>query len=184
MNNKLSNSTNNIKQREVANDVFYTPKELAIQLINQIDYSKNDYLYDPFLGQGAFYDNFNHDLKEWAEIDQGRDFFSYEPTNKIDWIISNPPFSILTDVLIHSTNICSKGFAYIMPTYSLSYSRINLMSLYGFELTKIVFFQNPKSWEIGFQMCYVVFEKNVRNKTHTIKTLNLQKYYQEKLPIQ
>ena len=71
-----------------------------------------------------------------------------------------------------------------MPTYSLSYSRINLMSLYGFELTKIVFFQNPKSWEIGFQMCYVVFEKNVRNKTHTIKTLNLQKYYQEKLPIQ
>lgn len=148
-----------IQSRDIPNDVFLTPQELAKKLIEKTDIEPYYSLYDPFKGEGAFFDNYPpQNQKEWAEIEKGRDFF--ESNEKFDFIISNPPFSKLTDVLIHSTNICKIGFGYIMPSYSLSFSRIMKMKNYGFQIRKMVYFENPKEWKLGFQMVYVVFMKD------------------------
>jgi hypothetical protein len=81
-------------------DDFYlfhqTPKELAKQLINHIDFSNNDLVLEPFKGEGAFYDNLPDNInKDWCEITQGRDYKDY--TGDIDWCITNPPFRLDTD---------------------------------------------------------------------------------------
>ena len=52
----------------------------------------NGFCLDPCKGLGAFYDALP-EPKDWCEIQQGRDFLKYEPTQKISWVITNPPWS-------------------------------------------------------------------------------------------
>jgi len=52
---------------------------------------------EPAKGTGSFYDQIRG-KKDWCEITQGRDFFDYE--KKVDWIITNPPYSIYDRFLI------------------------------------------------------------------------------------
>lgn len=141
-----------------ANDVFYTPKKLALQLISLIDIEENETILDPFRGEGAFYNNFPKcKSKGWAEITEGKDFFILN--NKYDWLISNPPFSKLSNVLLKSCALSNKGFAYIIPSHSLSHRRILKCAEFGFHLNKIIYFKNPKNWGLGFQMVFALFTK-------------------------
>jgi len=178
MNNKsIQLSFENIKTRIKPNDIFYTPNELVIKLLKETPYSYDDSLLDPFYGEGAFFNCFQtlsnqNPNNNWLEIEKGKDFFKYNI--KHDWIISNPPFSKITEVLKHSLKIADKGIGYIMPSYSLSYSRIKLMNNFGFNIQKTVYFNNPKEWGIGFQMIYVIFvKKEILNNDVQIKTLDL-----------
>lgn len=160
--NNLSNSLNKIQSNE-PNDVFFTPDNLAIQLINQIIIKESESILDPFRGKGAFYNNFPKcKFKGWAEITEGKDFFIHN--KKYDWIISNPPFSKLSKVLLKTCALSKKGFAYIIPSHSLSYRRITICQEYGFYLNQIIYFKNPSNWGLGFQMVFAVFcRKKVEN---------------------
>jgi len=183
---KLGETASNIRHRsdEAVNDVFLTPRPLAAQLIDETPWGLNDSLLDPFMGRGAFFDQFPKAGKEyWCEIEKGSDFFRWvEP---IDWIMSNPPFSKLSQVFSHSCRIAQKGFAYLIPTYSLTHKRIKDCSSFGFNISRIVFFPNPKEWQLGFQMCWVVFEKKrFLTGLHPIKTLDVNdKNIQSRLPL-
>ncbi len=148
---------NNIKAAP-ANDVFYTPAPLAIELIGAVDIEPSDSILDPFKGKGVFFDNYPPcGFKDWAEITEGRDFFS--ESRRFDWLISNPPFSLMSKVLLKTCALSTKGFAYIIPAHSLSYRRIQTCEGFGFYLSKTIYFQNPKDWELGFQMVFAIFTK-------------------------
>ncbi|MGL5752184.1 MAG: hypothetical protein ACRCXT_16745 [Paraclostridium sp.] len=64
------------------------------------------------------------------DIAKGQDFFNYN--EKVDYIISNPPFSILTEVLEHSFKI-SDNVIYLIPLYKLfaSNKRLDLVDKFG-----------------------------------------------------
>ena len=84
--------------KSTANDVVMTPVSTA-ELI--VDYFKpSGTTLEPCRGDGAFYDLLQGD---WCEISEGRDFFDYN--KKVDWIITNPPFSIFDAFLLHSFSI-------------------------------------------------------------------------------
>lgn len=53
-----------------------------------------------------------------SHIDEGKNFFIYEPSEQYDFIISNPPFSIKDDILrrLHELN---KPFAMLLPLPTL-----------------------------------------------------------------
>jgi hypothetical protein len=55
-------------------------------------FNPSGFCLDPCRGAGAFYDALP-EPKDWCEIEQGRDFLTYKPAQKIDWIITNPPWS-------------------------------------------------------------------------------------------
>ena len=97
---------------------------------------------------------YNLDVK-FIFFSTNKDFFNY--TNKIDWIISNPPFSILNNVLDHCSLISKKGFGLIMLSTALTIPRINKMKQKGFKITKLLYFQ-VKKW-FGFTCVFVVFSK-------------------------
>ena len=147
-----------IKARDTANDVFHTPAGLVNQLIDETPFHHNDLVLDPFKGDGAFFNTFTNPAKDWCEIEDGRDFFEY--ADPVDWIVSNPPFSLITETMTHSVKIAQQGFAYILPTYSLTHKRINMAQSFGFRLKKLVFFPTPKAWKLGFQMCYAIWIKD------------------------
>jgi len=83
----------------VKNDVYYfhqSPQELCEKLIKFVDISKDDVLYEPFAGEGAFLRSFPKENEtHHTEIEEGTDFkdFDFEKTH-VDWVISNPPFRL------------------------------------------------------------------------------------------
>ena len=76
-------------QKKYEND--QTPEELAKKLIQQIPLEEGDVLFEPFRGQGSFFNNFPDNCeKHWTEIKEDRDYRNF--TAMVDWIITNPPF--------------------------------------------------------------------------------------------
>ena len=89
------------KSRKVTpNDLIMTKPETAKFII---DYFKpTGKILEPCRGTGSFYDQFEGD-KDWCEISEGKDFLKYN--KKVDWIITNPPFSIFDDFLLQSLKV-------------------------------------------------------------------------------
>lgn len=164
------------------NDLFYTPPQLARQLINimieQNYFEKSDSILDPCSGKGAFINGFAHCLPEnyaqllECEIQKGSDF--YEFTGYVDWVISNPPFSDLTRWLNKTLLLNPRGFAYIMPTYSLTEQRLRKIESFGYTVDSTILIRNPEHWNIGFTMAFYVFTKNGARSTRLIDAIEPQ----------
>jgi len=105
-----------------------TPKELAKKLIECLPLVDGDKVLEPFKGEGAFYNNLPENVeKYWTEIEEGRDYKSF--TDKVDWVISNPPFKLEStegkvnafwEILKYYTNIATKGIAFLGNDYCFS----------------------------------------------------------------
>ena len=128
----IPNISNRIKTRNVKNDVFYTPKDLAIKQINScLEYvNQNDTWFDPFFGGGVYYDNFPTTNKVWTEISKDRDFFTY--TGTCDIICSNPPYSMIEPVLQKSINLKPKIISYLLHNYHISPKRMSVLAENGY----------------------------------------------------
>jgi hypothetical protein len=106
-------------------DKVYTPENIAKKIISE--FNLEGVVLDPFKGKGAFYDNLPETVKkDWCELDEGKDFFHY--TERVDWIISNPPYSIFGEVLDHSFEL-SDNIVYLIPINKLtsSFTRIKYL---------------------------------------------------------
>lgn len=148
-----------IKHRKEPNDVFYTPIDLAIECISLVNLKKGDFVLDSALGEGAFFNNYPSFVKkDWCEISKDRDFLTYN--KKVDWIITNPPFSDIDKWLIKSCEICNKGFGYILGLDKLTARRMEIVNNFDFGLTTFHFFK-VYSW-FGMS-CFLLFEKNKPN---------------------
>jgi len=87
--------------KSTPNDVVMTPISTAKQIIDH--FKPTGSILEPCRGTGMFYDNFPNEDKDWCEISEGKDFFDYD--RKVDWIITNPPFSIFDNFLIKSFEV-------------------------------------------------------------------------------
>ena len=91
-------------------DVVMTPDFVAKAVIKR--FRPFGRVLDPCRGDGAFFDNLPM-ASDWCEIRDGKDFFAW--TDPVDWIVSNPPYSIFADFLRHSFTV-SKNIVYLIPT--------------------------------------------------------------------
>ena len=66
----------------------------------------------------------------WCEISRGRDFFDW--TESVDWIIGNPPYSILNEWLLHSFKLAD-NVVYLLPVTKVfgSLKRLHMVTDYG-----------------------------------------------------
>ncbi len=136
-------------------DRVYTPEELAIKIINSVSlYGK---VLDPCMGEGSFYNNINHD-KDWCELDKGKDFLLY--TNRVDWVITNPPWSKFREFLIHAMSI-SDNIAFLAPiNHFITKARLRDISSKGFYINKFILVDTPKEFpQSGFQLVVGVLSK-------------------------
>lgn len=84
-----------------ANDVVMTLPQSAQQIMNH--YNPQGTILEPCRGTGIFYNLMDPNKRDWCEISEGVDFFDY--SKKVDWIITNPPFSIFDDFLKKSFEV-------------------------------------------------------------------------------
>ena len=151
------------KVLSTANDKIYTPLETAKTIISKFElYGK---VLDPFKGDGAFYNNLPDNVeKDWCEIDLDKDFFDYN--EKVDWIISNPPYSIFGQVIEHSMEIAD-NIVYLIPLNKLTSSFTRVKQLYDFGGIPYIYLLSPKAcnFPFGFCTCAVWLKKDYRGKT-------------------
>ena len=100
-------------------DEYFTPSEAIIPLLKYIP--KNATIWCPFDDEFSQYvkiftkNNFNVIA---THIDNGQNFFYYEPKKSYDIIISNPPFSCKDDILKRAYEL-NKPYAFLLPLPTL-----------------------------------------------------------------
>lgn len=119
---KMSNwlSTGKFKKK----DEYYTPK-LIVEVI--LPYIKdNSTIWCPFDTENSEFvlvlKSAGHKVL-YSHICYGQDFFEYEPKEKYDYIISNPPFTRKLDVLKRLYTL-NKPFAMVLGLPILNYHEI------------------------------------------------------------
>lgn len=113
MGNNIGYLTSNKK-----NDECYTPKYAVLPIIKYIP--KDAIIWCPFDTENSWYVKVareNGYKVIYSHINNGNDFFKYEPEN-YDVIISNPPFSCKDKVLKRLYEL-GKPFAILLPLNSL-----------------------------------------------------------------
>ena len=99
----------NTTERQNQTDKIMTREAIAIQIINH--FKPTGLVLEPCRGKGSFYNNF-HCEKDWCEIDEGKDFFDYN--KKVDWIITNPPYSIYDLFLLKAFEVAD-NIVFLVP---------------------------------------------------------------------
>jgi hypothetical protein len=138
-----SEISHSIKNKVKPNDVFYTPLSLIqihLELVREF-VKENDIIFEPFYGDGRYYDKFNcfnkNTTHEWTEICLDRDFFTYD--KNVDVIISNPPYSCIDKVLEKSVSLNPHTISYLIGHHNLTNKRIEFMNNAGYSLVKLHF---------------------------------------------
>lgn len=104
-------------------DEYFTPREAVLPIIKYIDRgNKPQYtVWCPFDSEESEYVKCiraaGHKVIA-THIDNGQNFFYYEPDESYDVIISNPPFSLKDDVL-KRLNELGKPYAMLLPLPTL-----------------------------------------------------------------
>lgn len=108
-------------------DVHFTDHALAAQIVEH--FKPVGRCLEPFRGDGAFWSSLPPG-SQWCEITEGRDFFAYR--QPVDWIVTNPPFSNLTEVFRHAFSI-SENCVFLIPIskFFSSGPRLRLAREYG-----------------------------------------------------
>ena len=134
-----STISHKIKKRDNPNDIFITPIDLAKKAINMIDYNSSDIWLDPFKNSGNYYNNFPSECdKEYTEILENKDFFDYD-NNNITIISSNPPYSLLDDVIKKTIELKPRIINYLLGINNLTARRIEMFENADYGLTKLHF---------------------------------------------
>ena len=139
-------------KNEPEKDLVMTPDWLAKDIINP--YHPRGLVLDPCRGHGAFYDNYSHIWceKDWCELGEGKDFLQYG--KKVDWIITNPPWSKMQKFLEHGMRIADNIVYLTTINHYTTKKRIRDMREYKFGIVEIYCVPTPsKPWpQMGFQL--------------------------------
>ena len=112
MNNKNGN-----KLKKNSNDIIYTPRPVALKMIDMCDIKEGSTVLDPSRGGGIFYNNLpSKCVKDYCEITENKDFFEYN--KNVDLIIGNPPYLLWDRWIEHTMKITNK-FCYILGCFNL-----------------------------------------------------------------
>lgn len=160
-NKKVNENYNvrNILGYQKPNDEFYTPKEPIINLINLLNIPKNKIIWCPFDTNNSEFviqlRNFGYTVIN-SHINEGKDFYNYEPNEHYDLIISNPPFS-KKRLLIERCEKLKKDFCLLYGTTIFSQSMGDTLNRCRFLfIQKSIKFTTINNSTKTFQCCWVM----------------------------
>jgi len=145
-------------------DKVYTPDDLALKIVRHFNPFGKKCL-EPCRGKGAFVRAFfecgiNPD---YCEIDEGKDFFNYH--EKVDWIITNFPWSKHRECLQHAMNIADHIVTLVTLNHVLGLkARLRDIKNAGFFVREIIYVDTPKEFQSsGFQLAAIYLNKTNGN---------------------
>jgi len=184
MNSANANSALHSKKPE--QDIVHTPNDIAYVLWRDVisQYvGPNDTILESAAGGCAFYDLFPVDRRDWCEIQPidkcgshltPRDFMGLqglgaaEDGNPADWVITNPPYSLLKEGWLERTcKMAKKGFAVITNNMNLTPTRYAKIEEQGFRLIHQHVFRLNNWFSVAFLCVYMNDHSDIpKNMTH------------------
>lgn len=138
----------------VSNDDIQTPEDLAGRIVAY--FKPTGRILEPCAGDG----NFLRHLPgaQWCEIKQGLDFLSYD--GKVDWIITNPPWSKIRPFLQHGFKVADHVVFLMTVNHAWTKARLRIARENGYGLRTLLLLDTPRSFpQSGFQLGAVHYEK-------------------------
>jgi hypothetical protein len=134
-----SSVSHKIKQRDVARDIFITPRELAKQHIEFCNSKETDIWFDPcrYNENGSYYSQMPADRREWCEILEGRDFLKIEKCDYSNIICCNPPYSLLDKWIKKCIFFKPRIICLLIGVGNLTARRIEWFEEAGYGLNKL-----------------------------------------------
>lgn len=128
------------------NDIVYTPDSTAKMIVDA--FNPTGRILEPCKGRGAFMRHLPAGT-EWCEITEGRDFFAWD--EPVDWIISNPPYSLWDRWFPHSLKLAA-NIVYLVPFSKVfkSMGTINQVYDWGGIAKALVFPARTAGFPFGF----------------------------------
>lgn len=109
------------------NDVVFTPDWLAKQIVRMYDLDmKGSSVLEPCKGEGAF-TQFLPDA-QWCELAEGKNFYDY--TEKVEWIVTNPPYSDYNRFLDHAFEL-AQNIVLLVPMSKMFKSMGTIKKIYN-----------------------------------------------------
>ena len=129
-------------------DIVLTPDDVAADVVRH--FRPTGRILDPCKGEGAFLRHMPG--AEWCEIREGRDFFAW--TKPVDWIVSNPPYSVFWEFMEHSFSVAD-NIVYAIPLAKLFHSGKRLRGLFDWGGIPGILILGPGR-NIGFPLGFAV----------------------------
>lgn len=161
----MDKTADKIKKRKTPKDVFITPLPLVRTHLEYVKKYVNDgdIIYDPFFGTGNYYNTFNEYFKSntfvFTEITMGLDFFDFN--RQIGVIISNPPYSMIDNVLKKSVELKPRVISFLIGLHNLTTKRIEYMNKNGYTLVSMKMLK-VMDW-FGMSAIVVFIDSNICN---------------------
>ena len=153
-------------------DIHLTPVETALDVI--YTFKPEGKICEPCRGKdgsGGFWQT--GIFTEWFEVDDGRNFF--DNTEYYDWIITNPPYSILTQFLnlslMYADNVV---FAPVKVQKLFSKTMTYLPIYHNKGLKELIFIECPPEPfpQTGFQYVYAHWQKGYSGSINVIRKMD------------
>jgi adenine-specific DNA methylase len=129
------------------NDIYQTPIEYANMIVKH--FNPKGKILEPCKGEGNFLKVLPKNT-EWCEILEGKDFFDY--IGKVDWIITNPPYSILRKFMQKSMEVSENIVFFTSINHLWLKARLRDIEEAGFGIKEIMLCDTPKNFPpSGFQ---------------------------------
>ena len=149
------------------NDVVYTPQELANRIVQH--FKPSGVVLEPCAGGGAFVRairDFTGKKPLECEIAMGRDFFDF--TMKVNWIITNPPWSLARKFARHAYTVADNVvFLITVNHFTALKARFRDMEEAGFAIREIALVGTPPlPWpQSGFQLGAIHLQRGYKART-------------------
>lgn len=147
----------NRTKKATAADTVYTRDDTAQWIVDY--YKPQGSILDPSAGKNAFYDKFTNREKYRCEIEDGIDFFNWD--KHVDWIITNPPYSIYDAFLEKSFEVADNVVFFVPLAKAFKSNKVQkLVMSYG-GLKEIVYMgSGPKhGFEFGFPVGCLYYKR-------------------------
>ena len=133
-----------------------------------VDYFKpSGKILEPCCGDGNFLKVLPSNTL-WCEIKKGKDFFNFN--ERVDWIITNPPWSMFSKFLTHSLDLADHVVFLSTFHYIGTKRRFEVLSKKQFWIEDILLVDTPSEWgKWGFQLAVFHFSRYFNQGTCIIK---------------
>lgn len=158
----------------VSDDVVQTPPALARRLVAH--FRPRGRILEPCAGEGNFLKALRAHVRSselrrlssalgrpssirtalpsgvsWCEVKRGTDFFAW--TQRVDWIVTNPPWSQIRKFLQHALSLADHVVFLLTINHLWTRARLRDVKAAGFGVREIVLLDTPKSFpQSGFQL--------------------------------